>query len=220
MEGGQMKLRLAIAAIVYTAGLQACSSGPVQTSSAAYRAEARAGEPSLEQIRAASERFKDVNVALAEGYVRDPMDHCATAEDMGRDPALGGMGIHYSKRELLGISGPPNPKVSGTGTHTDFLRPAILIYEPQQDGSLQLIAVENLVFEEAWKAAGNAVRPSFHGVPYDRMEDDPSTPLDEAHMFVAHYDRHIWVHRPNKNGVFAPFNPAVSCKHHRVKTGG
>jgi len=41
----------------------------------------------------------------------------------------------------LGITAPPNPRVDGSGTHTDFLRPAILIYEPQSDGSLELVAV-------------------------------------------------------------------------------
>jgi hypothetical protein len=46
------------------------------------------------------------------------------------------------------------------------------------------------------------------------MADDPATALDEAHMFVPHYDRHIWVHRPNPNGMFAQFNPAVTCKYH------
>jgi hypothetical protein len=48
----------------------------------------------------------------------------------------------------------------------------MLIYEPQADGTLQLVAVENLVFMKAWEAAGNTLPPSFHGVPYDRMVDD------------------------------------------------
>jgi hypothetical protein len=26
---------------------------------------------------------------------------------------------------------------------------------------------------------------------------------------------HVWVYRDNPNGVFAPFNPAVTCEHHR-----
>ena len=29
-------------------------------------------EPTLDQVRAATERFQDVKVALAEGYIRDP----------------------------------------------------------------------------------------------------------------------------------------------------
>jgi hypothetical protein len=166
-------------------------------------------------VRAATERFQDVKVALAEGYIPDPGNICDTAEMMGHPAELGAMGIHYFRPDMLGITGPPNPRVNGTGTHTDFLKPAVLIYEPQENGSLQLVAVENLVFIEAWEAAGNTAPPSFHGVPYDRMVDDPATEVDEAHMFEPHYDRHVWIYRENPNGVFAQYNSTVTCKHHK-----
>jgi hypothetical protein len=176
------------------------------------------GEPGLAAVRTATERFRDVEVALAEGYVRDPFDLCDTAAMMGRPAVLGAMGIHYVRPDLLGITSPPNSRVSGTGTHTDFLKPAILIYEPQAGGSLELVAVENLVFEDAWKAAGHTAPPSFHGVPYEYMRNDPATPADEAHMFEPHYDRHVWLYRENPNGIFTPFNPNVSCTHHTGAT--
>ena len=172
-------------------------------------------EPTLEQVRSATEKYRDVRVALAEGYVRDPMNICDTARFLGYPAEWGAMGIHYFRPDLLGITAPPNPRVNGTGTHTDFLKPSILIYEPQADGSLALVAVENLVFEASWKAAGNAERPRFHDVPYDHMVDDPATAPDEAHMFEPHFDRHVWIYRDNPSGVFAPFNPNVSCEHHR-----
>jgi hypothetical protein len=174
------------------------------------------GEPTLDQVRAATARFRDVKMALAEGYIRDPGNMCETAEMMGKPAVLGGMGIHFFRPDMLGISGPPNPRVNGTGTHMDFHKPSVLIYEPQADGSLELVAVENLVFAKAWQEAGNKAPPAFHGVPYDFMADDPATPVDEAHMFEPHYDRHVWVHRENPNGVFAPFNPTVTCKYHKT----
>ena len=102
------------------------------------------GEPTLSEVRRLTERFRDVNVALAEGYIRDPFDMCETAEMMGRPAALGAMGIHFFRPDLLGITKPPSPRVSGTGTHTDFRQPSILIYEPKANGSLELVAVENL----------------------------------------------------------------------------
>lgn len=173
------------------------------------------GEPTLAEVRAATERFRDVNVALAEGYLRDPLDLCDTAEMLGQPASLGAMGIHFFRPDLLGITEPPNPRVNGTGIHTDFRQPSILIYEPQPDGSLELVAVENLVFAAAWRAAGHVAPPTFHGVPYDTMADDPATPADEAHMFEPHHDRHVWIYRDNPSGVFAPFNPAVTCEHHR-----
>lgn len=169
-------------------------------------------EPTLDQVRAAAERFRDVKVALAEGYVRDPMNVCETADLLGQPAKLGAMGLHYFRPDLLGITAPPNPRVDGNGTYTDFNKPAILLYEPQPDGSLKLIGVENLVFEKAWHAAGHKNPPSFHGVLYDRMADDPTTKIDEAHGFMPHYDRHVWVFRDNPNGVFAQYNPNVSCK--------
>ena len=173
--------------------------------------------PDLAALRNATLRFRDVNVALKEGYVRDPMNLCDKAEDMGKAAELGVMGIHFFRPDLLGITGPPSPKVSGTGTHTDFTQPSILIYEPQKDGALELVAVENLVFIKAWEAAGKTAPPSYQGVPYDRMADDPATAIDEAHMFEPHYDRHVWVYRDNPKGVFAQFNANATCKYH---TGG
>jgi hypothetical protein len=172
------------------------------------------GEPTLAQVRAAAQRFTDVNVALAEGYVRDPANQCETADMMGLPASTGAMGIHFFRPDLLGITAPPAPRVNGAGVHTDFRDPAILIYEPQADGSLELVAVENLVFQRAWREQGHVEPPSFHGRPYEAMADDPATAVDEAHMFEPHYDRHVWVFRHNPSGVFAPFNPAVSCAHH------
>jgi hypothetical protein len=175
-------------------------------------------EPDLTAVRRSTERFRDVKVALAEGYVRDPMNLCDTADMMGRPAELGAMGIHFFRPDLLGITAPPNPRVTGTGTHTDFTLPSILIYEPQKDGSLELVAVENLVFIDAWEKAGNKAPPTYLGVPWDRMEDDPTTTIDEAHMFAPHYDRHVWLFRENPRGVFAQFNPNVSCSAHPKTT--
>jgi hypothetical protein len=177
------------------------------------------GEPTLAEVRQLTERFRDVNVALAEGYIRDPFDLCDTAAMMGRPAAVGAMGVHYFRPDVLGITAPPSPRVNGVGIHTDFRTPSILIYEPQADDSLELVAVENLAFAAAWRAAGHDKPPTFHGVPYDLMVDNPDTAVDEAHMFEAHFDRHVWIYRENPNGIFAPFNPAVTCANHKGAQG-
>jgi hypothetical protein len=166
----------------------------------------------VEAVRLATERFADVNVALAEGYIPDPSGHCVSAEAEGLPAELGGMGIHYLNPALLGITA-TEPRVDGNGLHTDFLNPSILLYEPQADGSLELVGVENLVFEKAWKEAGNSGPPAFAGRSWDYMINDPATPGDEAHGFEAHYDQHVWF-RENPLGALEPFNPAVTCEHH------
>lgn len=194
-----------------------CLLGLALLSSLAGPATAGPAEPDLAAVRSATERFHDVKTALAEGYIPAPGIMCEAATMMGRASDLGAMGIHYFRPDLLGITAPPNPRVDGTGTHTDFTKPAILIYEPQADGSLELVAVENLVFIKAWKAAGNKAPPSFMGKTFDRMADDPATQVDEAHMFEPHYDLHVWLYRDNPNGMFAQFNPNVSCAHGTAK---
>lgn len=178
-----------------------------QTASAEQLAEAVA------KVRAAAERFKNVEVALAEGYVPDPAGHCVTAAKEGLPSELGGMGIHYLRPDLLGITATA-PRVDGTGTHTDFENPAILLYEPQADGSLVLVGAENLVFKKAWETAGNTEPPVFAGRPWDFMEDDPNTPGDEAHGFEPHYDQHVYFIEDNAAAAVLPFQPRVTCEHH------
>lgn len=172
--------------------------------------------PTLDEVRAATERFRDVNVALAEGYIADPSNMCDTADMMGQPAELGTMGVHYFRPDLLGITATA-PRVNGTSLHTDFLQPSILIYEPQEDGALELVAVENLVFIKSWEEAGHSGPPVFQDVEFNKMADDPNTEVDEAHMFEPHYDLHVWVYRDNPNGVFAQYNPAVTCEHHSAQ---
>lgn len=166
-------------------------------------------EAMIETLRTAMQRFEDINVALAEGYVPDPSGECVKAGAHGLPPELGHMGIHYLRPDLLGLTA-SEPRVNGTGTHTDFNNPAILLYEPQPDGTLVLVGIENLVFTRAWHEAGNVDPPSLLGRRWDYMADDPAIPGDQAHGFEPHYDQHVWL-RENPNGNLAPFNPAVSC---------
>jgi hypothetical protein len=189
--------------------ITACAFAFAIPASAALHAE----DVDLDQLRSAFSKYQDVNVALADGYI-NPDNHCVSAAGEGFPPELGAMGIHFIHPELLQITA-TEPRVDGTGTHTDWSRPAILIYEPQADGSLELVALENLVFEAAWKAAGNTDVPVLNGRTWDHMADDPATPGDEAHGFTPHMDQHVWLWRENPAGTLMPFNPSVTCEHHK-----
>jgi hypothetical protein len=208
-------MRVVLAGIIILTAT-GCGAAPQQSESESEAASevSATADLSLDEVRAATERFQDVEVALAEGYIPDPANICDTAPMMGQPAELGVMGVHYLRPDLLGITA-TEPRVDGTGTHTDFSNPAVLIYEPQADGSMELVAVENLVFIEAWEAAGNTSPPSYLGEEWDRMVDDPATEVDEAHMFAPHYDRHVWIYRDNPNGVFAQYNPNATCQYHQ-----
>lgn len=183
---------------------------------ASAQASARAGgavggaEATVSVVHAATERFRDVSVTLAEGYIPDPSGMCVTSVMEGQPRQLGAMGIHYFRPDLLGITA-VEPRVNGVGTHTDFLNPSVLIYQPHSDGSLELVAVENLVWAAAWVEGGNTTPPAYQGHEYYYMHDNPATEVDEAHGFEPHYELHMWVYRENPSGLFAPFNPGVSC---------
>src|SRR4030095_12292503 len=178
--------------------------------------ESASNEPSLDEVRSIAEKYRDVNVAKAEGYTTD--NKCVTAEHGGQPAALGTMGLHYVRRDMLGLPPKPSPpgsgRVTGTGTHTDFRQPAMLVYEPQPDGSLKLVAVENLVFAAAWHEA-NEEPPRFHGRTWPLLKDDPRTKVDEAHGWEPHYEQHLWVFQDNPNGAYSPFSPNVTCKYHK-----
>jgi len=172
----------------------------------------------IEKVRLANARFADVNVAKSEGYVPAPPGDCVDAAHEGLPAHWGGMGIHYINPKMMKIT-QGQPRVDGKATNTDFLKPSILLYEPQADGSMKLVGVENLVFLNAWKAAGNMAPPVFAGRVWDTMADNSSTPQDEAHRFEPHHDQHVYFHKmANAKDQLKPFNPNVTCKHH--KRGG
>ena len=125
------------------------------------------------------------------------------------------MGIHYINPKKLKITR-GQPRVDGKATHTDFMSPSILLYAPRAGGSLELVGVENLVFLNAWKAAGNLAPSMFAGRVWDTMADNSNTPEDEAHRFEPHHDQHVYFTKiANAKNQLRPFNPNVTCKYHK-----
>ena len=82
----------------------------------------------LAQVRAATARFHDVAVAVAEGY--RPVSPCEQL------PGAGAMGVHYL-----------NPQLAMDGV-LDPQRPEVLLYVPGDDGP-RLVGVEWFVAEVA-----------------------------------------------------------------------
>jgi hypothetical protein len=161
----------------------------------------------LAAIRTATEKYKDVNAAIADGYARDVLDLCETPAHMGSIEDLGAMGIHYLRNDLLGIE-QDETRLDVTGAHTDFTQPAGLIYEPQADKSLALVAIENVVSASAWEAKGHKEPPAFLDTPFRLRSENPGM------QTKAQYELRIWLFKDNPSGAFAPYNPNVTCEHH------
>lgn len=184
----------------------------VAISAAPNAANAHDVAAEIEKVRQVTAKYSDLEVALANGYVPAPPGDCITAAKEGLPAAWGGMGIHYINPKMLKITG-GEPRVAGQSIHTDFMDPSILLYEPRADGTMKLVGVENLVFLNAWKAAGNAAPPNFAGRDYDIMADNSDTEQDEAHGFEPHLDQHIYFAKDAApQDQLKPFHKSVTCE--------
>ena len=159
-------------------------------------------DQSLQQLARELEPYKSVAYARSHGYVQ--------GSGCEAHPTLGTMGHHYVNPRLLGLTAPVNGRVNGTGTYTGVEPPAVLLYLPDGQGGLKLVGIELLVFAQAWDAS-NKRPPSYRGREYNYMADNPATPQDEAHGFMPHYDLHIWLFQHNPSGLYAQWNPSISC---------
>jgi hypothetical protein len=129
-----------------------------------------------------------------------PFHRLSTAEAAGYSqvsPCIAGpggaMGFHFARADLYGdgIVRPDEPEV--------------LMYAPAPNGRMRLIGVEYQVFAAAWDPA-HSEPPSLFGQTFEDHRAEGST-----HGLPPHYELHAWVWRHNPAGMFAPFNPDVSC---------
>jgi hypothetical protein len=96
-------------------------------------------------------------------------------------PGQGAQGFHWINQGLV------DDKV-------ELLHPELVMYEPKPGGGMQLVGVDYVVPLELSREP-----PTLLGVPF--------APLPELGVWALH----IWAWRPNKSGMFAMWNPAVSC---------
>jgi len=142
----------------------------------------------LARVRRATAKYHDVNVALADGFV--PTPQCV------QEPGLGGMGIHYIHPARL------------MDAEVNILEPEILLYVESGNG-LKLLSVEY------WFSIGAPDTPVPNPAPpspiiFGRPLDGPMEQHEPGQP--PHYDLHAWVWKANPSGIFAPFNPNVSCE--------
>jgi hypothetical protein len=135
-------------------------------------------------VRRATERFKDVAMAEAEGY--QLLFGCVSGGDVGA------MGLHYVNMALVG-DGVLEPE-----------RPEIIIYEPLPNGDLRLLGADYLVFADAWHA-NNEGTPQLMGQLLHLFESPNRFGLD------TFYTLHVWAWKDNPLGTFVNWHARVSC---------
>jgi hypothetical protein len=146
----------------------------------------------LVKVKAALNKYKNVNVAKAAGYA--PASPCEmTPTSAGASWWAGAMGVHFVNNALM-KPGPLNP-----------LKPPVLVYLPTAGGGFQLVAAEYFKPDADQNVKTDGDRPTLFG----RAFDGPM--LGHAPGMPIHYDLHVWLWKHNPSGLFAPFNPDASC---------
>jgi hypothetical protein len=167
---------------IWIAGLAALFVGSLGASMAA------AARSDLDTARAATARFNSVRQAEAAGYgllpEGAPLHECIESLD-----GSGSMGFHLIDGTLL----------DGT---VEPARPEALVYAPDANGKLKLVALEYVVFASAWT---EAEAPELFGTPF-MFTDEPN-----RYDIPAFWALHVWLWEENPSGLFAGFSPTVSC---------
>jgi len=140
----------------------------------------------IAKVRQATARFHDVEAAVLAGYVVQFPAGCAVSPD-------GAQGYHYL-----------NPTLAADAV-VDPLTPELLMYEPAPNGRLQLVGVDYVIpYTKLPRSA--FPKPMLPGVGVEMMNNDG----------LAVWALHIWSRRPNPKGMFAAWNPKVSCQYQSV----
>lgn len=146
----------------------------------------RGDSPLVDKVRRATRQYRDINVAIAEGWVRGTP--CVSG------PNSGAMGVHF----IL-------PARVGDGV-LDADEPEALIYEPQSGGALRLVGVEFIVIASDWASKHPDGSPAS-------LEGHLTNYVGEPNRYglPAFYELHVWAWEENPNGSFADWNSEVSC---------
>lgn len=130
----------------------------------------------VKAVRDATAEFHSVARAQAAGYTQET--------DCVEYPPEGGMGYHFTKRELRDAT-------------LEVAKPEVLVYEKRADGSFKLNGVEYIVPVDAWKSSEP---PTIMGQKMKRF--------DRAGIWYLH----VWIWEQSPSGIFADWNPRVKCK--------
>ena len=144
----------------------------------------------LAQLRRVTARFHRLEEATAAGYELGWVNGSGVRIITGcvAHPTAGAMGYHYFNQALV------------DDLVVDPLAPEVLVYESTPDGGRRLVAVEWVVPGPNTNPPGVMQAPSVLGM--------------EMHILVpavGFWLKHAWIWKHNPAGMFADFNPEVTC---------
>jgi hypothetical protein len=146
----------------------------------------------LTATKAALDKYRSVDVAKEDGYA--PASPCEQMpKSQGASWWGGAMGVHFVNPALM----KPGPLVAA--------KPPVLVYIPTAGGGFRLVAAEYFKPDADQSLKTDGDRPTLFGRAFDgpMLGHSPDMPM--------HYDLHVWLWQRNPSGLFAPYNPDLSC---------
>ena len=164
--------------------LGGCSGEPAATEATALQPDAAAlskgsagvGDQ-LAALRQVTVKFHDFQAAQDAGW-NTKITPCMVS-------AAGGMGFHYGNMGYI---------MDGVARAD---QPELLLYEPQANGRMKLVAVEYIIPYDLHPRS--ATPPMLFGQPFKQVDA------------FGLWGLHAWVWQGNPDGTFADWNPNVNC---------
>lgn len=146
----------------------------------------------LAEVRQVTAQFHRVEAALEAGYELGYVNGNGVRIITGcvAHPTAGAMGYHYFNQALV------------DDLVVDPLQPEALVYAPGPNGVLKLAAVEYVVPGPGSNPPGVSEPPSVLGMEMHILVPPPGP---------GFYLHHAWIWRHNPAGMFADWNPEVTC---------
>lgn len=142
------------------------------------------GKDSLDAIRRATSKYRNVDRATDAGYVQ--FFGCV------HEPLAGAMGMHFVNGALA------------SDAVVDADNPEALMYEMRPNGTHELVGVEYVVFKDAWDAA-NSEPPQLFGQTFNLVSEP------NRYGIPTFYELHAWAWKTNPTGDHQDWNPKVLC---------
>jgi hypothetical protein len=153
------------------------------------------GRSDAAKAQSATAKYHDLQRAIADGYGVLPAvqstskveatNGCASSKD-----GLGAMGVHYIH---------PDPNNPPFDDKVDAQHPEVLVYEPQANGNMKLVALEYV----------STVPQTLFGQAFAKTDLAPYVGGQEGTTFA--WTLHAWIWDPNPTGALMPWNPRVTC---------
>lgn len=177
-------MKRAVSLVALIVAVSACDKHPTAPAPPSFQVQ-------MERVRAATAKYQDVAIALADGFVKPP--NCASMAGQGA------MGYHYTN-------------ASRVDNRVVAEEPEILVFMPQA-GRETLVAVEYfvpvLVNGAPHFGPTAPVNPSPTPQLFGQTFDGPMAGHNASQPW--HTELHAWIWRTNPSGMFASWNPDLAC---------